>query len=82
MIDLVLGDKEVRERVKRLRMEDKMESDHQPVKVWIGGGWRKKEGRKEFEEKLGRMEKGRDLEERRKEVEKRILKKNFSVGGG
>lgn len=42
----------------------------------------KKEGRKEFEEKLGRVEKGRDLEERRKEVEKRILKKNFSVGSG
>lgn len=38
MIDLVLRDREVRERVKRLRVEDKVESNHQPVEVWIGGG--------------------------------------------
>lgn len=71
-------------------MRDRVESDHQPVEVWIEGSWGRRrekremtkgwrgiwdeEGRKEFEERLGRVEtEGKDLEKRKKEVERRIL---------
>lgn len=39
MIDFVLGDREVRDRVERLRMEDRIDSDYQLVEVmvWVKG---------------------------------------------
>lgn len=44
MIDLVLGDREVRERVEGLRVGDRVESNHQPVEMCVkGGGERRRE---------------------------------------
>lgn len=50
VIDFVLGDREVRERVERLRMGDRVDSDHQPVEIWIKG---ERERRREKREKRG-----------------------------
>lgn len=88
MIDLVLRDREVRERIEGLRVRNRVQSDHQPVKTWIKGGVGRRRGRreerkgyrgiwdeeerKEFEKQMGKVEtEGRDLEEGRKEVERR-----------
>lgn len=38
MLDYVIGDEEVWERVERIKVEDMIESDHFPVVVWIIGG--------------------------------------------
>lgn len=37
VLDYMIGDKEVWGRVERVRMEDRTESDHFPVVVWIRG---------------------------------------------
>lgn len=50
VIDFVLGDREVRERVERLRMGDRVNSDHQPVEKWIKG---ERGRRREKREKRG-----------------------------
>lgn len=47
MIDLVLRDRKIRERVEGLRMGDSVESDHQPVEVWVKGGRRIRRERRE-----------------------------------
>lgn len=44
----MIGDEEVKERVVRLEMGDRMESDHHPVIVCLKGRWDK--GRKERKE--------------------------------
>lgn len=84
------GEGEGGESQRTMRVGDRVDSDHQPVEVWIKGGrvrrrergkkrrgWRgvwDEEGRKEFVERLGRVETGgEDLEAGRKEVEKRIV---------
>lgn len=88
VIDLVLGDREVRDRVEKLMVGDSVESDHHPLEVWMKGDGegrmekgKKREGcrgvwdkkRAEFKEKMGRVETGgRDLEEGRKNVQKKI----------
>ncbi|XP_053989926.1 uncharacterized protein LOC128882360 [Hylaeus volcanicus] len=66
VIDYVLGNEETRVRTVRLVVEEKVESDHQPVVVWIEGGkgedgkrWRRKKG--------GKGKKGWWIEDRRKE---------------
>lgn len=47
MIDYVMGDNEVKERVERMKVRDKIDSDHQPVEIWIRGDKeRKREERK------------------------------------
>lgn len=43
MIDFILGDREVRDRVNRMRVGDRVDSDYPPVEVWIKG---KGEGRR------------------------------------
>lgn len=50
VIDFVWGDREVRERVERLKMGDRVDSDHQPVEIWIKG---ERERRREKREKRG-----------------------------
>lgn len=35
MIDYVTGDTEVKEKVKRMRVGDEINSNHHPVEVWI-----------------------------------------------
>lgn len=37
VLDYVIGDEEVWGRVKRVRVEDRTESDHFPLVVWIKG---------------------------------------------
>jgi hypothetical protein len=37
IIDYVLGNKEVRDKVERMYIGDRIDSDHQPVEVWIRG---------------------------------------------
>lgn len=55
----MLGDREVRERVDRLRMGDRVESAHQPVKVWIKGGWGRRGEKREKRKKKGVWKEGR-----------------------
>ena len=60
VIDYVIGNGEAREKVDRLVVEGKVDSDHQPVVVWIEGGKREertKSVRKDGEEE---GEKGRE----------------------
>lgn len=35
VIDNAIGDLEVRERIKNLRIGDRVDSDHHPVEIWI-----------------------------------------------
>lgn len=30
-----MGDRETKEKIRRMRIGDKMDSDHHPVKVWL-----------------------------------------------
>ncbi|XP_011868143.1 PREDICTED: uncharacterized protein LOC105562162, partial [Vollenhovia emeryi] len=46
VIDYVIGDKETRDRVKRLVIGDKIDSDHHPVEITIGEGVKEREGRR------------------------------------
>lgn len=42
--------------MERMRVRDKVDSDHQPVEVWIRGGYREEEGKrrnKEEKEEMG-----------------------------
>lgn len=77
VIDLVLGDEKVRERIMSLRIGESIDSDHHPLEVEIEGGgrgrWKEqkkrnggqgrrrwdKEGRKDFEEKIGHRDRKR-----------------------
>lgn len=36
-----------RERVKKMEVEDKIESDHQPISVWVEGGGKRERRREE-----------------------------------
>lgn len=47
VIDYVIGDEEVRERVGKLRIGERVDSDHHPVEVWIKRGDRKERRAKE-----------------------------------
>lgn len=38
VIDYVLGNEETRERVKRMRVENRVDSDYQPITVSVEGG--------------------------------------------
>lgn len=74
VIDYVMGDIEVRDKIKRLTVGDRVDSDHLPVEVWLEGERNRKrrrsvsrkcwggvwdeEGRKEFKTKVGRLETG------------------------
>lgn len=70
VIDYILGDERTRESVEKMVVEEKVDSDHQPVMVWLKG--RRRKG-KEIE---GRRKKGsyRGLwsEEGKEEFRKRI----------
>ncbi|XP_067217103.1 LINE-1 retrotransposable element ORF2 protein [Linepithema humile] len=52
VIDYVIADEDTRGKIKRLRIGDNIESDHQPVEVWVKGeGQRQKRKRNESREK-------------------------------
>jgi len=40
----VIGDKEVKERVERMRVGDKIDSEHHPLDVWIKGEIERRRG--------------------------------------
>lgn len=42
VIDYIMRDKEVRERVVKMRVRERVESDHQPFEVWLRGERREK----------------------------------------
>lgn len=50
VIDFVLGNEETREGVRRMRVEERIDSDHQPITVWVegdgNGGRRRESGKK------------------------------------
>jgi len=73
VIDYIIGDGRVRDRIERMEVEERIESDHHPIVAWIRGkikGERRREGKrqtisrgtwdeegkKEFIEKIGRLE--------------------------
>ncbi|XP_067206638.1 uncharacterized protein [Linepithema humile] len=74
VIDYVIGEGEIRDRIEKMRIGDRVDSDHHPVEVWLrgeeerralrrkrGGGRRgiwDREGRKRFTEKMGRIQIG------------------------
>jgi len=72
VIDYVIGDEDVRGRIKRMRIGDRIESDHHPVEVWVEG---KVERRRRGEriEGVGRMiwdEEGREMFREKMALEK------------
>lgn len=63
-----MGDREVRERLKEMRVGEMIESDHMPLKVYV-----KEEGDKEWRRGVGRRdERGRWNEEGSKSFRERI----------
>jgi len=76
VIDYIMGEEEVKERIERMRVGDKIDSDHHPVEVWIKGVEKKRreskgqegymrgvwdeEGCRKFREMLGKMEMGEE----------------------
>lgn len=75
VIDYVLDGEEVKEIVKRMRIGDRIETDHHPLEVWIRGGESKRKEKEKkyrssrgvwdeescrmFRSKLGRVELGK-----------------------
>jgi len=37
VIDYVIGDKETRERIGKMKIGDKIDSDHHPLEIWVEG---------------------------------------------
>ena len=65
VIDYVIGDEEVREKILELKKGDRIDSDHHTIKVWVEGGM--KERNKKIEKRKDRGGRGvRDEEECRK----------------
>lgn len=75
----MLGDEKVRDRVKRLTIGNRVESDHQPIKVWIKGEEQRNKGIRE--RKGGRGEREIWTEEGRKEFRKELEKIRFGEKG-
>lgn len=70
VIDYVMGDEEVRERIEKMEIGDEIDSDHQPVKVRIRGEGGKKSGVK----KEGKGGRGRWDEEGRRLFRRKLRK--------
>lgn len=51
VIDYVIEDKEMKKKIKRLRIENKVDMDHHPVEVWIKGVKVRRRVRKEKKDK-------------------------------
>jgi len=65
VIDNVLGDQEVKKKVEKIEMRNRMESDHHPIVVWIKGKIRREE-RKERRSEIIRNRKIWNKERRKK----------------
>ncbi|XP_024867350.1 uncharacterized protein LOC112451550, partial [Temnothorax curvispinosus] len=78
VIDYVLGDRRTREKVERVVVEEKVDSDHQPVTAWVEG-W--VEGMDKGKE--GRSGSGRgDWSEESKEKFRELMGDRQAQGGG
>jgi len=78
VIDYVIGDKEVKERVKKLRIRDRVESDHHPVELWMEVEGAREEKRWKESGTGGKSGRGVWNEEGREEFRKRI--ENIVIG--
>ncbi|CAK9799089.1 Transposon TX1 uncharacterized 149 kDa protein [Anthophora plagiata] len=74
VIDYVIGNEETREKVERVEVEGRVESDHQPVVVWIEGG-KREGGNIRGKGKRGRRTKGRWTEEMKREFAEKFGRK-------
>ncbi|CAK9816314.1 hypothetical protein ANTPLA_LOCUS8954 [Anthophora plagiata] len=74
VIDYVIGNEETREKVERVEVEGRIESDHQPVVVWIEGG-KREGGNIRGKGKRGRRTKGRWTEEMKREFAEKFGRK-------
>lgn len=45
IIDYVLGNEETRERIKKMKVKERVDSDHQPITAWMKGGRNRGKGR-------------------------------------
>ncbi|KZC05855.1 hypothetical protein WN55_06852, partial [Dufourea novaeangliae] len=74
VIDYIIGNEETREKVEKMKVEERVESDHHPITVWVSGrGIGGERRRKKFGEKRG--ERGNWTEEGGK-----AFIKNFGKG--
>lgn len=62
VIDYILGDERTREEVKRVVVGERVESDHQPLIVWIRG---KEEGKEGGGEREGERERSMNRKRKR-----------------
>lgn len=70
VIDYIIGDRETREKVKRMRVGDRIDSDHHPLEIWIEGkrrGGKRGRGRGEVERRVG----GYGMRKERRSLRKR-----------
>lgn len=88
VIDYVIGDEEVRGKIGSMKIGDRVNSDHQPLEVWVEREVRRKkrngkqresgkviwdrEGCELLREKLRWEKKEKDMEEKRGEMKKRM----------
>jgi len=95
VIDYVIGDEEVREKIESMKIGDRVDFDHHPLEVWVEGEIRRKktnrkqqetrkviwdrEGRELFREKL-KLEKKEGKEEEMERSGKKDKKR--AKGGG
>lgn len=72
VIDYMMGDEEVRSKGNRIRIGDRINSDHHPMEVWVEGTVERKKGQKE-EKRWGRElwnEDGCELFKKKLKIEK------------
>ncbi|XP_067207866.1 golgin subfamily A member 6-like protein 22 [Linepithema humile] len=72
VIDYVIADEDTREKIKSLRIGNRIDSDHQPLEVWVKGERQGKKGRKSGSRGEGRIWRGVWNEERCKEFKQRM----------
>ncbi|XP_024878641.1 trichohyalin-like [Temnothorax curvispinosus] len=65
VIDYIIGDEEVREKVERLEVGERIDSDHHPLILWVRGSSKRRE-------KLSAIEGKRDLQEEIEEGTRKI----------
>ncbi|XP_067208522.1 golgin subfamily A member 6-like protein 22 [Linepithema humile] len=58
VIDYVIADEDTREKIKSLRIGDRIDSDHQPLEVWVKGERQGKKGRRNGSRGEGRIWRG------------------------
>ncbi|XP_067212233.1 golgin subfamily A member 6-like protein 6 [Linepithema humile] len=58
VIDYVIADEDTRGKIKRLRIEDNIESDHQPVEVWVKGEGQRQKGKRSGNRGKGKIWRG------------------------